>query len=476
LIGDILWLLVKLFNYLVLIFFVVFNSFYFMTSIFAFVALRKYGRKLKSINIEEFVYSAGLPPLSIIAPAYNEEASCVESTRSLLTLNYPEYEIFVVNDGSDDATLQLLVEAFEFEELPGLQMSHIKTAKIRCVMRSRRHRNLWLIDKENGGKSDAINAAVNYVRHPFFCVLDADSILERNSLMRIVRPFVENDLTISTGGIVRIINGCKVVKGSVTDVRLPKNTLARFQVLEYLRAFLFGRMGWNAINATLIISGAFGIFRRSMVIEAGGFATDTVGEDMELIIRLHSLCTRRKIPYRISYLPDPIAWTECPESLRILGRQRDRWQRGLWDSLNLHRYMLFNPRFGVIGMVAFPYYFFLEMLGPFIEFFGYFSFIFTVAMGQASPAYIIAFLMVAFVLGVSLSVAAVGLDELSFPRYSRFSDLFRLFYLAILENFGYRQYLTFFRFKGIISALRRKKGWGKMVRKGFTSELQATES
>ena len=466
-IGDIVWLIIKIFNYGVLIFFVVFNSFYFITSLLAFTALRRYSRRLKTFSAEELVASAGLPPITIIAPAYNEEASCVESTRSLLTLNYPEYEIMVVNDGSTDATRERLIKAFDLVPFTRLPMAHIKTAMVHRIMQSRRYRNLWMIDKENGGKADAINSAINYSRDPFFCTLDADSLLERNALIRIVRSFLEDDSTIANGGIIRIINGCTVKDGSVEKINLPGNLLARFQVLEYLRAFLFGRMGWNAIRATLIISGAFGIFKRSMVVQVGGFATNTVGEDMELIVRLHRYCRERKIPYRINYVPDPVAWTECPETLRDLGRQRDRWQRGLWDSLNFHRGMLFNPRFGVIGLVAFPYFFFLEMLGPIIEFFGYFAFFVTVILGQASTVYIFAFFMVAFVLGVALSIAAVGLDELSFRRYTRFSDLLRLFYLATLENFGYRQFLTYSRFRGIISALRHKKGWGELARRGF---------
>ncbi|MCF7811564.1 glycosyltransferase family 2 protein, partial [bacterium] len=330
-INDIIWLLIKIFNYFVLAFFVGFNSFYLLTSLLAFRALRKYSKRLKSVSTDELLSSSGLPPITLIAPAFNEEATCVESAKSLLTLNYPDYEVLVINDGSTDHTLEQLTEAFDLIPLSRLPMAEIKTAEIRGVYRSKRFHRLWVIDKVNGGKSDAINVGINYCRDPLFCVLDADSLLERNALIRIVRPFLEDQKTVATGGIIRIINGCTVRSGSVEKVELPDKLLPRFQVLEYLRAFLFGRMGWDAVNATLIISGAFGIFKRSIVVQVGGYSTDTVGEDMELIVRIHRHCRENKIPYRINFIPDPVAGTEWPETLRVLGRQRDRWQRGLWD-------------------------------------------------------------------------------------------------------------------------------------------------
>ncbi|MDP8206949.1 MAG: glycosyltransferase [Candidatus Electryonea clarkiae] len=466
-ISSIIWAIIQIFNLIVLFYFLSINSFYFLTSIFAFKSLRKYSRRLQSFDVEELVASAGAPPITLLAPAYNEEATCVEAIKSLLTLNYPEFEIIIINDGSKDSTVETLVKAFEFSVSPRLPMSTIKTAKVRKIYKSSRYSNLWLVDKENGGKSDALNAGINNCRTPFFCVMDADSLLERNALIRIIRPFLEDSSTVAAGGIIRIVNDCKVEHGIVKDIRLPKNLLAKFQVLEYLRAFLSGRMGWDAINATLIISGAFGLFRRTTVIAAGGFATDTVGEDMELVVRLHRYCLENNIDYKIGFVPDPVAWTECPETLKILGNQRDRWQRGLWETLNKHRKMLLNPNYGAIGFVAFPYFYFLEMLGPLIEFLGYISFVVTLIMGRASTSYILAFLALAFVLGVALSIAAVAMEELSFRRYSRFSDLLKLFILAILENFGYRQYITYCRFRGIISVFRKKKSWGRMERKGF---------
>ncbi|NJD18328.1 MAG: glycosyltransferase, partial [Gemmatimonadetes bacterium] len=360
---------------------------------------------MKSLDLEDLIRGAGAPPITLVAPAFNEEATCVESVRSLLTLDYPEYEIVVVNDGSTDRTVQRLVEAFNLRPAARIPTAALATRPVRQIYRSRRHPNLWVIDKENGGKADALNAGVSYCRTPLFCAMDADSLLERQALIRIVRPFLEDATTVAAGGILRVANGCVVKEGQVVDVRLPGNLWARFQVLEYLRAFLSGRMGWDALDATLVISGAFGIFRRSTVVDAGGYATDTVGEDMELVVRLHRHCSERRVPYRIHFVPDPVAWTECPESLSALSRQRDRWQRGLIQSLVRHRVMLLNGTYGKAGLLAYPYFFFLEMLSPVIETLGYLSFAFTVAAGHADWALVSAFLSVAVVLGVALSLA-----------------------------------------------------------------------
>lgn len=460
---DVMWVL----NYIVLFYFIALHVVYLGTSLFAFRALRRYALRLKSLDLSDLISSAWAPPITLIAPAYNEEATCVESVRSLLTLEYPDYDILVVNDGSVDATLERLTEAFNLYEAHRVPTAELESEAVRGVYRSRRHPNLWVIDKENGGKADALNAGLNHCQTPLFCAMDADSLLEPEALIRIVRPFLEDARTVAAGGVLRIANGCTVRQGRVVDIRLPTNLLARLQVLEYLRAFLSGRMGWDALDATLVISGAFGIFKREIVVGAGGYATDTVGEDMELVVRMHRYCREREIPYRIHFVPDPVAWTECPESVAVLSRQRDRWQRGLFQSLTRHWKMLFNPRYGRAGLVAYPYFFFLEMLGPVIEFLGYFSFTATILAGRAHWPFVFAFLCVAIVLGIALSLAAVALEELSFRRYPRVRDLVGLFNLTIIENFGYRQLSAWWRLKGTFSALRGEEGWGHMVRKGF---------
>jgi cellulose synthase/poly-beta-1,6-N-acetylglucosamine synthase-like glycosyltransferase len=415
------------------------------------------------------ITSGGAPPISLVAPAYNEGLTCVESVRSLLKIEYPDFQVIVVNDGSKDDTVERLRQAYQLEPAPRMPTASLATKKVRQVYHSKTHPSLWVIDKENGGKADALNAGINYCYTPMFCAMDADSLLEPEALIRIVRPFLEDATTIAAGGILRIVNGCRVEHGRVVEVRLPKSYLARFQVLEYLRVFLAGRMGWASLDASLIISGAFGIFSREAVVSAGGYSTDTVGEDMELVVRLHRHHAEKGIPYKIEFVPDPVAWTECPESLRVLGRQRDRWQRGLFQSLTRHWRMLFNPRYGKAGMLAFPYFFFLEMIGPLIELLGYVSFTATIVAGRADWWFVSAFLAMAVVFGGVLSLASVALEELSFRRYPRITDLLQLFGLAGLENIGFRQLNTWWRVKGMYSALRKVESWGRMTRKGFQS-------
>lgn len=464
------WKALDVINIVVLVYFALLNSFYLMTTLAAFSGLRVHARRLKALDIEDLFLAAGIPAITIIVPTHNEELNSVEVTTSLMALNYPQYEVIIVNDGSEDKTLSLLLDAFDLAPVPRAPTATIPTSEVRGEFQSRTYPHLWVIDKENGGKSDAINVGLNICRTPFFCVVDSDSLLERDSLMRMVRPFMVDGSTVACGGIIRIANGCKVEDGKVTDIRLPKNVLARFQVLEYLRAFLVGRVGWSVLKASLIISGAFGIFRRSIVVEAGGYVTDTVGEDMELVVRLHRFCRERRIPYGIHFVPDPVAWTACPETMMAFGRQRARWQCGLMESLWKHRRMLCNPRYGRIGLVSYPYFVFLEALGPVIEFLGYFTFIIALIFHRASLFYVIAFLMLAVVFGTALSIASVALEELVFRRYSRFSDLIRLFALAVTENFGYRQMLTYWRVHGFVSFLFGGRVWGKVERTEFTTQ------
>ncbi|MGE0159217.1 MAG: glycosyltransferase family 2 protein [Gemmatimonadales bacterium] len=467
--SEALWGGVHAFNYVVLAYFLLLNVVYIGTTMLAVRALRSYALRLKSLDLTDLITSGGAPPISLIAPAHNEALTCVESVRSLLKIEYPDFEVIVVNDGSKDDTVERLRQAYQLEAATRIPTASVPTARVRGVYRSRTHPSLWVIDKENGGKADALNAGLNYCYTPTFCAMDADSLLEPEALIRIVRPFLEDATTIAAGGILRIANGCTVEQGRVVEVRLPKSVLARFQVLEYLRVFLAGRMGWGSLDSSLIISGAFGIFSREAVVRVGGYATDTVGEDMELVVRLHRYHAEHGIPYRIHFVPDPVAWTECPESVAVLARQRDRWQRGLYQSLTRHARMLMNPRYGKVGLLAFPYFFFLEMIGPVIEFLGYFSFIATIAAGRADWWFITAFLAVTLLLGGVISISAVALEELSFRRYPRRADLLQLFGLAAIENFGYRQLNTWWRMKGTFSALRGVESWGRMTRRGFQS-------
>lgn len=447
-------------------YFLLLNGMYLLLNVLSMVSLVDYIQQRAETG-EIAPYLGVEPPVSVLMPAFNEEATIRTSVRSMLQLQYPEFEVVVINDGSKDNTLAVLIEEFELVPHPEPLRHAVVHQPVQAIYRSRRYANLRVIDKANGGKADALNAGINAARHGLFCGVDADSILQRDSLLRVVQPFLEDERTVAAGGTVRIANGSEVRGGFLIRAGLPSNWLARFQIVEYLRAFLFGRLGWSPMNAVLIISGAFGLFDRERVMAVGGYRTDTVGEDMELVVRLHRYHREKRIPYRIRYLPDPICWTECPEDLGTLGRQRSRWQRGLAESLGRHARLAFSLRGGAPGWLAWPFMALFEWLGPLIELVGYGFMISGFVFGVVSYAALTAFLLVAIGMGILLSVNGLLLETMSFRVYERRRDMLRLFIMAVLENFGYRQLNTLWRCRGLWQWFsRRKHQWGAMRRSG----------
>jgi cellulose synthase/poly-beta-1,6-N-acetylglucosamine synthase-like glycosyltransferase len=447
-----------------LLYFVVLNAGYIGLNLLAF---RELSRCMQTRALETLpqVYSGLEIPITLIVPAHNEGLTIVNSVQSLLQLNYPEFEVLVVNDGSKDATLEVLKREFGLELVPEAFRVRVDCKPVHGVYRSRTHPNLRVIDKDNGGKADALNAGINAARYPLFCSLDADSVLQRDSLHRVVLPFLEDSRTVAAGGIVRLLNGCDVSNGFLVRAGLPRNPLAIIQVVEYLRAFLFGRLGWSPLNAVLCISGAFGLFHKETVIAAGGFRTDTVGEDMELVMRLHRLLRHQRKPYRIVFVPDPVCWTEAPESRRVLRSQRIRWQRGLAESLSLNRDLLFSRNGGVLGWVAFPFAVLFEFASPIVELAGYLFFALGLALGVVSIESTLTFLALAMGMGIVLSMTGLLLEEMAFHVYPKTSDILILFLAVLLENFGYRQMNGVWRLIGLWQwATGRKAAWGEMTR------------
>jgi cellulose synthase/poly-beta-1,6-N-acetylglucosamine synthase-like glycosyltransferase len=408
-----------------------------------------------------------MPPVTLILPAYNESSTIIGSVRAVLQLDYPEFEVVVVNDGSKDDTLQSLIDAFDLHVFPEAYRVRIETRDVNTVYQSAENNKLRVIDKANGGKADAINAGINMARYPLFCAVDADSILQRDSLKRAVQPFLQDNSTVATGGTVRIINGCESKFGFMTQPGLPRSFLALFQIVEYLRAFLFGRLGWSPLNALLIISGAFGVFHKETVVSVGGYRTDTVGEDMELVVRLHRILRTRKNPYRITYIPDPICWTEAPEDLRTLGRQRIRWQRGLAESLFMNLSLLLNPKTGTVGLLAFPFQLVFEFLGPVIEVFGMMILIIGFSLGYISFDVFAVLLIATIGMGILLSFTALMLEEASFHIYQRPRHLLILIAIVFIENLGFRQLNSVWRIVGLAQWLfKTEQKWGEMKRVG----------
>ncbi|MEW5892357.1 MAG: glycosyltransferase [Pseudomonadota bacterium] len=451
-------------QWLLLIYFLGLTLGYLLLNMIALHAVAN-SRASRSLDSLPHLYSGLEPPISLLMPAYNEAANIAGSVRSMLQLAYPEFEVIVINDGSKDGTMDVLKQAFALQPFPEAYRVRLPTRPVRAIYHSTRYPNLRVIDKENGGKADALNAGINASRYPLFCAVDADSILQRDSLQRVVRPYLSDPRVIAAGGTVRIANGCTVSRGFLQSIGLPRNPLVLFQIVEYLRAFLFGRMGWSPINAMLIISGAFGLFRKAAVIAAGGYRTDTVGEDMELVVRLHRIYRQTGQPYRIVFVTDPICWTEAPEDLKTLKNQRVRWQRGLMESLWLNRALLFHRKGGLVGWLAFPFVLIFEGLGPLIEL-GGFLILAAAALGGAIswPAFG-AFLLLAIGVGLLLSASALLLEEITFHVYPRPAQVARLYLAMLGENIGFRQLNSWWRLLGLWRWFIGTKGhWGEMQR------------
>lgn len=414
------------------------------------------------------------PPISILVPAYNEERTIATSVESLLQLHYDQFEVIVINDGSTDRTLDVLRSRFALTPFPEPIRIQLETQPIRQVYRSQRFPSLYVIDKDNGGKSDALNAGLNVSHYPLCCSIDADSILQPDSLIRVVQPFLEDPTTIAVGGTCRPANGCTVRNGLISHVNLPRHPLALIQIVEYLRAFFFGRLGWLSTNAILIISGAFGLFKKQALLKIRGYRLDTVGEDMDLIVHLHAHYRLAGLPYRIAFLPDPICWTDTPEDLATLRQQRIRWQRGLGESLMDHLSLLFNPKAGAVGWLAFPFYFFFEWLGPIVEILGYAVLLLAALLGLLSWHTWMIFTGFAIACGLLLSTTAILLEEWSFRSYRRPIHFPLLLLAAVLEQFGYRQLVTWWRFLGVLQWFRGNPAtWGTMRRRSPLSRLSS---
>ena len=417
---------------------------------------------------QQLLLSDMAPPITIIVPAFNEQTAIRGAVRSLLSLDYPFYELIVVNDGSSDATLQSLIDEFALKPVARAYEPSLNHKPLRGLYASPDYPVLLVADKENGLKADAINAGLNLVRTPLFCVLDADSILEGRALLQAVRPFIEDPVRmVAVGAPVRAVNGCRIEFGRVATAAPAPRYWPLMQTVEYARSFFLGRMARSRFRLLTIISGAFGIFRRDLTVAAGGYSTETLGEDMEIVLKLHRYCLSRRRPYKMRYVADPVCWTEVPETRAALRRQRVRWQRGALECLSLHRSMFFNPRYGTVGMIGMPLTFFLDVIIPLVELLGYITIPLVWIAGLLSLDFLLAYLGLVFVFGICISCSSLMFEETESPFGLGLRNLSLLLVAAVVENFGYRQLNTVWRVTGIWKYLRgHKHVWGHQPRRG----------
>lgn len=452
---------------------------YIFIGLYSIGELKKYLRKNSFTNYRLLANSAEAPKISIIAPAYNEGANIIENVRSLMSIYYSNLEVIIVNDGSKDDSLEKLIEAYELYKAEFFVNDQIPTKKVRGVYKSRNsiYCKLLVVDKENGGKADALNVGINVSCNDYIVCIDVDCILEQDAILKLVKPFLESSKrrVIATGGVVRIANSCEVVDGRLVKIHLPKQLLPRLQTLEYIRAFLLGRMAWSRMGGLMLISGAFGAFDKEIVIKCGGYNYKTVGEDMELVVRMRRYMEERRIPYRVSFIPDPLCWTEAPSTFKILGRQRNRWARGTIETLKLHKVMFFNPKYHLMGMLSYPYWFSFEFLAPIIEFLGLIYFSLFVFLGEINVKFFLSLLIMVYSFGVLYSVFAILMEVHTYNQYKDRKDTLKLLFAAIIEPLILHPFGVWHAIMGNIDLFRKKSSWGEMTRAGFTDPKKKTK-
>ena len=447
------------------------NIAYLVMLLVAFKTSAAHQHRLESHRLGWIKESPLAPPITIIVPAHNEEGSIRVEVRNLLELDYPELEIVVVNDGSDDGTLDEMREEFRLRPVRSVYVASLKSAPVRGLYRSGVDARLLVIDKEPAGsKADAINAALNAATSPYVCIVDADSVLERDALLRIMVPVLADPKrVVAVGGIIRVLNGSEIAKGNLRRARLPRKSIEIIQVIEYLRAFLIGREAWSQGNMLMVISGAFGVFRTDLVRAVGGYRPNAIGEDFDVVARLHKHLLEKRAEYRIHFVPDPMCWTEVPSDLKSLSRQRSRWQKGLLDVLWTTRAMLFRPRYGRIGFFALPYLWLFEFAAPVIEILGIVTIVLAAALGVLSRAFFLQFLLFGYAFATVISIGSVLQEEITYKRYNDWQDVVRLVSYCFFEHFPYRQMHMFWRLQGIWQYLRGNNAWAPLKRKGMQS-------
>lgn len=463
---------IQILNYLFMFYSISIISIYFSMCIVSLFVIKKYKKTNDSININTILASGDAEPsVTIIASSFNESPTIIPCVISLLNLEYNNYEVIVVNDGSTDDSLEKVITEFNLEKIDYIVNYKIETKKIRGIYKSKDsiYRNLIIIDKENGGKADAMNAGINISSKFYIVCVDVDSILRKDGLLKLIKSIISNKDSYITavGATVCAINACKVENGVITEENVPNKFIPAIQIIEYLRAFLMGRIALGKIKSLILVSGAIGMFKKDNVLSIGGYDEKSIGEDMELIVRIRKYLYENETSHNVDYIPDPLLWTEVPSTYKILGRQRTRWARGLVDTLRLHKYMLFNKKYKTVGFISFPYFVFFEWLTAFIEMTGliYMIILFAFQMASLKSFFVVFFALYLF--NIALSYTAILLNEVSYHSYGKSKNMIKLMFFTLFEAIIFHPITVYWTLKGNYMYLRGVKEWGVMTREGF---------
>ncbi len=425
--------------------------------------------RLQTLSGSEYV-----PPVSLLVPAFNEELTIKENVRNLLTLNYPVYEVIVINDGSQDQTLQVLIDEFKLKYSNNQAIRYsVNASKVKGVYYNPNYPNLYVIDSDNGGKAGALNVGINFSHYPLISSIDADSLLEKDALLRIARVYMENpEEIVAIGGNVRIANGCKIENGSIKEVKLPKKIWPLLQTIEYMKAFIGGRIGWSSINGLIIVSGAFGVFQKNYVIKVGGYRGGYPGEDMNIIIKLHRYMLENNIPYKVAYCPDAVCWTQAPDTYRILSSQRKRWGRGNLKNMIENKDMILRTRYKQFGFFTMPYNVFFETFNPYVKITGFLALVGYALIDMTAINIVLVFTLINFLSGYLLTVGSLILEEIAFQRYPKIKDNIKMILFSAVLFLGYYQLGVLWRLQGHIEFLQNNNTWGVMTRQSWNEESE----
>jgi len=451
----------------ILIYFLIVNGIYVLLFFGAAISIIRRQKRIEAEHIEILLQSEDVAEISIIIPAYNEEETIAFCVQTLLNLSYQNKNIIIVNDGSTDRTLDILKDAYHLRRIHMPHVERIVTEPVRNYYQSMDYPNLYVVDKFNGNRADAVNAGINVCQTHYALATDSDTLVDNQELSRLMRYMISRTSLSACGGSIRVANGCDIELRGVTNIKFPSNYLASIQVVEYLRSFVVGRMGWDPIGGPILISGACSFYQTSVVTELGGFDKKMLGEDLEFTLRYKRTRMEQHDDPTTGFVPEPIMWTEVPTTIKTLGNQRTRWYVGLAQALWKHRFLFFNPRYGLLGLFSFPFYFFAEFLGPIVEFLGYFLIIFDFVFRITTPFFIIYFIILTIVFGAILSLFCITLEQISFRKYTSTKDIAKYVLYSLLENIGYRQMHVWWRIKGFWKLITSDVKWGEIGRKGF---------